>query len=49
VVDGQPLPPEDFLATIDHALGLAPNREIRDREGRPHRIAEGKPITSLFA
>ena len=45
-----PVAPEDFLATIHHALGLAPEAEVPDREGRPHRIVEGgKPVLSLFA
>jgi hypothetical protein len=44
-----PVAPEDFLATIYHALGLEPDREIRDRENRPHRICEGRPVTTLFA
>ncbi len=45
----RPVSPEDLLATIYHALGLAPEREIHDREGRPHRISEGKPVVELFA
>ena len=45
-----PVSPEDFLATIYHAMGLAPEAEVPDREGRPHRIVEGgKPVSSLFA
>jgi hypothetical protein len=44
-----PVSPEDYLATIYHSLGLSPEMEVPDREGRPHRIVEGgKPITSLF-
>ena len=40
-----PVSPEDLLATIYHALGIDPEAEIRDREGRPHRIVEGgKPV-----
>lgn len=44
-----PVSPEDFLATIYSALGLLPELEITDREGRPHRISTGTPIDSLFA
>jgi uncharacterized protein (DUF1501 family) len=44
-----PVSPEDLLATIYHALGVAPDSEVRDREGRPHRISEGRPVTALFA
>jgi hypothetical protein len=43
-----PVAPEDFLATIYHALGLSPDLEIYDRENRPHRICEGKPLEALF-
>lgn len=42
--------PEDYLATIYHALGLPPEAEVPDREGRPHRIVEnGQPVLSLFS
>ena len=45
-----PVSPEDFLATIYQALGLAPEAEVPDREGRPHRIVDGgKSVLSLFA
>jgi hypothetical protein len=44
-----PVSPEDFLATIYHALGLAPDAEIRDRENRPYRISDGQPVIALFA
>jgi hypothetical protein len=43
-----PVSPEDMLATIYHAFGLAPETEIHDRESRPHRISQGTPITALF-
>lgn len=43
-----PVAPEDLLATIYHALGIAPQSEIHDREGRPFHISEGRPVTSLF-
>ena len=39
--------PEDFLATIHHAMGLAPEMEIPDREGRPQlqkRVAVGLTV-----
>lgn len=45
----RPVSPEDFLATIYHAFGLSPDREIRDREGRPVAICTGQPVTGLFA
>ena len=43
-----PVAPEDLLATIYEALGIDPSAEVRDREGRPYRISEGKPVTGLF-
>jgi Protein of unknown function (DUF1501) len=44
-----PVSPEDFLATIYHAMGLDPEAEVPDREGRPHRIVDGgKPVLNLF-
>jgi hypothetical protein len=43
-----PVRPEDLLATLYHALGLPAAAAIRDLEGRPHRISEGRPLTALF-
>ena len=43
-----PVSPADVVATIYHALGLPIDLEIHDREGRPYRICEGRPITELF-
>lgn len=43
-----PVSPEDFLATIYHAMGVPADAEIHDREGRPHRVIEGQPIRALF-
>jgi hypothetical protein len=43
-----PVAPEDLLATIYYAFGLAPESEIRDRENRPYHISDGKPVTALF-
>ena len=40
--------PEDYLATIHRALGVSPEAEIRDRENRPYRVCEGRPIEALF-
>ena len=44
----KPVAPEDILATIYHSLGLSPELEIRDRQQRPHRICDGRPIVELF-
>jgi hypothetical protein len=43
-----PASPEDLLATLYHGMGLSPEMEIHDREGRPHRISDGRPIIDLF-
>jgi hypothetical protein len=43
-----PVSPEDVIATMYHALGIPPDSLIHDREHRPHRIAEGRPLVELF-
>jgi hypothetical protein len=43
-----PVSPEDFLATIYHALGLPPECQVRDRSSRPYPISTGTPVTALF-
>jgi uncharacterized protein (DUF1501 family) len=43
-----PVAPEDLLATIYYALGIDPTAEIRDRQNRPYRLTEGRPIRELF-
>jgi hypothetical protein len=47
-VKDNPVRPEDLLATVYHAFGLGPEREVHNREGQPLRISEGKPVTALF-
>ena len=44
-----PVSPDDLGATMLHALGIDPAGEIKDPLGRPLRINEGTPLTSLFA
>ena len=46
VVD--PYGPEDFAATIYHALGIPKTAIWRDELGRPHNIYHGEPISALF-
>ena len=42
--------PQDFNATIGHALGLAVDQVVISPSGRPFTVADkGKPISSLFA
>jgi hypothetical protein len=43
-----PVAPEDLLATVYEAMGVPADAEIRDREGRPLRVCEGRPVTALF-
>jgi hypothetical protein len=43
-----PVSPEDVIATMYQALGIAPDSLIHDRENRPHRISEGRPLVELF-
>ena len=43
-----PVSPADFMATMYHALGIDPEGEVRDRENRPHRLCDGKPVAALF-
>ena len=44
----RPVRPQDFIATIHHALGIAPDLTIHDRLQRPYHICDGTPLTSLF-
>jgi hypothetical protein len=43
-----PTRPDDLAATIYHALGIDPETEVADVQGRPLPIAAGKPITAIF-
>jgi arylsulfatase A-like enzyme len=47
-VKDNPVRPEDLLATVYHALGIDPDSEIHDRERKPYRITEGRPVTAVF-
>jgi hypothetical protein len=39
--------PADLTATIFHLLGVGPDAEFRDSQGRPYRIAQDAPIGPL--
>jgi hypothetical protein len=39
--------PADLAATIFHLLGVGPDAQFRDAEGRPYHIYRGKPIAPL--
>ena len=43
-----PVGPQDLTATLFHALGLAPETEIRDRLNRPLPISRGRVLQALF-
>lgn len=40
--------PQDYAATLLHALGIAKETTVADRVGRPQRVYAGTPITALF-
>ncbi len=44
-----PVSPQDFATTILHAMGVATDDVLLDRENRPHRIGGGKVIHGLLA
>lgn len=44
-----PHSPGDMAATIFWALGLDPHTEMHDQFGRPFQLADGEPMTGLFA
>lgn len=46
--DLNPVTPADIAATVFWRFGLDPASEIRDRTGRPYRLADGHPIRPLF-
>lgn len=39
--------PADLAATIFHVLGVGPDQEFHDSQGRPYRITSGNPIQPL--
>jgi hypothetical protein len=47
--DIDPVTPGDLAATLYWRLGVDPSTEIRDGSGRPYRLAEGKPLRTLFS
>ena len=44
----KPVAPEDLLATIYQAMGIASEGEVIDREGRPVKVCDGKAVAALF-
>jgi hypothetical protein len=43
-----PVAPEDLLATVYEALGVPHDSVLNDREGRPVRVCDGRPVAALF-
>ncbi|MEX2173229.1 MAG: DUF1501 domain-containing protein [Pirellulaceae bacterium] len=41
--------PEDITATIFHCLGIAPQSEMHDAQGRPHALSNGQKIEPILA
>jgi hypothetical protein len=41
--------PEDLTATILHCLGIAPDSEFVDPQGRPHVVSRGQVLQSILA
>ncbi|MCY2965856.1 MAG: DUF1501 domain-containing protein, partial [Planctomycetota bacterium] len=43
-----PTAPADIAATMYHALGVPADLEILDRQDRPQKLTEGRPLVALF-
>jgi uncharacterized protein (DUF1501 family) len=43
-----PVTPGDIIATLYHALGVDPRLTIFDRQGRPYRLVDGKPLLKIL-
>lgn len=43
-----PVPPQDYVATLYHALGISPETMLPDPLGRPLRFCTGEPLLPLF-
>jgi hypothetical protein len=44
-----PVTPADLAATIFYRFGIDPAAEVLDQLGRPHRLADGEPITAILS
>lgn len=45
----QAVVPAQLAASLFHALGVDPEQQLHDRQGRPHALCVGDPILDLFA
>jgi len=43
-----PVTPQDYAATLLHALGIPTDAVLHDRQSRPHQLYAGQPLTTLF-
>jgi hypothetical protein len=43
-----PVSPDDLAATVFDRLGIDPNQELRDAQGRPVSLCTGKPVRGLL-
>lgn len=46
-VQDHPVRPQDFLATVFHRLGISPEKEMHDPQGKPMPISRGQVIAGL--
>jgi hypothetical protein len=44
-----PVTPQDYAATLMHALGVPHAQAIGGPDGRPHPVYGGRPIRALFS
>ena len=47
ILPGDAYTPADLAATIFHLLGVGPDAEFHDPEGRPYKMTTGSPIAPL--
>jgi hypothetical protein len=45
----EPYTPDDIGATVYHVLGVDPESEVRDRQGRPAQLNRGRVLHGLFS
>src|SRR5262249_1717710 len=43
-----PVSPDDLAATVFQCLGLRPDQEMHDAQGRPLPLCTGRPVWGLF-
>jgi len=47
-VTEHPVSPADLTATVFHLLGVDPHAAVRDGQGRPFPLSEGRPVRALL-